>query len=103
MRVCRWPGREHRISMAGGGASPLSESRWIIFDVFEGVGIVLGCITDRAAGVDSLVLSDSGDEGSKSSRERLAILNAQQRGKYFEGTSLVPDLLLCPSISRVFE
>jgi len=42
--------------------------------MFEAADIALGWTTDRADGVDSCVLSDSGDEGSKSSRERLAIL-----------------------------
>jgi hypothetical protein len=57
-----------------GGVSPLSESRWIILGVFEVAGIELGCTIVPEQGVDSLVLSDSGEEGSKSSRERFAIL-----------------------------
>ncbi len=56
-----------------GGASPLSKSRWKILGVFEAGAIATGEINDRTEGVDSLVLSDSGEEGSKSSRERLAI------------------------------
>ncbi len=64
-------------------ASPLSESRWTILELFEASAIVIGWMTDRAEGVDSLGPSDSGKEGSKSSRERLAISNAEQRGKYF--------------------
>jgi hypothetical protein len=54
------------------GGSPLSRSRCTIFVVFEvaGIGLETAC---PALGVDSLVLSDSGEEGSKSSRERFAI------------------------------
>ena len=72
MRVPRCGGREHRISVAG--TSPLSGPSWTNFEVEEGICMVLGWITDRAETEGSLVDSDSGGEGSKSSRERLAIL-----------------------------
>jgi hypothetical protein len=56
--------------------------------VFEAASVEPGCRIVPLEGVDSLVLSDSGEEGSKSSRERFAISSAEQRGKYFGRTSL---------------
>lgn len=41
---------------------------------------MLGWMTDRAVAEGSPVVSDSGEEGSKSSRERLAILQTAERG-----------------------
>ena len=61
--------------------------------VFEAASVEPGCIIVLLEGVDSLVLSDSGEEGSKSSRERFAISSAEQRGKYFGRISLLLELL----------
>ena len=54
------------------GGSPLSRSRCTIFGEFEVAGPEVRASVP-ALGVGSLELSDSGEVGSKSSRERFAI------------------------------
>lgn len=59
-----------------GGASPLAESRRTSLVVLVIVDTALGWTAASTRGVEPVVLSDSGEEGSKSSRERLAIFKS---------------------------